>query len=129
MCERAPPQATEDRSSSSAYLKVVVVHERGLGVVVVLGPFRDRMTASQFCAGSTWSPYCASGGFASTAAASSSSSAANDALIVVVSAAAGTISTVASTVLLESGSLECVGGLPPPNNAASPSSLPQQPTA
>ena len=40
----------------------------GLGVVVVLGPFLDRMTASQFCAGSTWSPYCEMGGFATTAA-------------------------------------------------------------
>ena len=42
---------------------MVVVQVLGLGVVVVLGPFLDRITASQFCAGSTWSPYCASGGF------------------------------------------------------------------
>ena len=48
---------------------MVVVHVLGLGVVVVLGPFLDRMTASQFCAGSTWSPYCARGGFAITPAA------------------------------------------------------------
>ena len=52
---------------------MVVVHVLGLGVVVVLGPFLDRMTASQFCAGSTWSPYCASGGFPITVAAATSS--------------------------------------------------------
>ena len=52
----------------NTYLSVVVVQDFGLGVVVVLGPFLDRMTASQFCAGSTWSPYCARGGFAIAAA-------------------------------------------------------------
>ena len=55
-------------------LNVVVVQVLGLGVVVVLGPFLDRMTASQFCAGSTWSPYCARGGFAIAAAAAIRSS-------------------------------------------------------
>lgn len=32
-------------------LRVVVVHRVGRGVVVVLGPFRDKITASQFQSG------------------------------------------------------------------------------
>ena len=33
---------------------VVVVHRVGLGVVEVLGPFLERITDSQFCAGFWW---------------------------------------------------------------------------
>jgi hypothetical protein len=34
--------------ATSRNLRVVVAHERGLGVVEVLGPFLDKMTSSQF---------------------------------------------------------------------------------
>ncbi len=44
-------------SMQCPYLSVVLDHALGLGVVVVLGPFLDSMTASQLSAGSCWSPY------------------------------------------------------------------------